>query len=53
METRGSEEEEKLMGRKVVGKAFMQAMGDALGQQEVFKTLQQDNYWYVACSALG
>ena len=30
---------------KVVGKAFMQVMGDVLGEQEVFTTLQEDNYW--------
>ena len=30
---------------KVVGKAFMQVMGDVLGEQEVFSSLQKDNYW--------
>jgi isopenicillin N synthase-like dioxygenase len=30
---------------KVVGKAFMRVMGDVLGEQELFATLQEDNYW--------
>jgi hypothetical protein len=32
---------------KVVGKAFMKVMGDVLGEQGVFASLQEDNYWYV------
>lgn len=39
---------------KIVGKAFMRVMGDALGEQEAFKALQQDNYWYVLlCTTYG
>jgi isopenicillin N synthase-like dioxygenase len=30
---------------KLVGKAFMRVMGDALGEQDLFTTLQEDNYW--------
>lgn len=30
---------------KVIGKAFMRVMGDALGEQEIFAELQKDNYW--------
>jgi hypothetical protein len=30
---------------KVIGKAFMRVMGDVLGEQELFATLQEDNYW--------
>jgi isopenicillin N synthase-like dioxygenase len=28
-----------------IGKAFMRAMSDALGHEEVFNMLQEDNYW--------
>jgi hypothetical protein len=31
--------------RKVVGKAFLNAMADALGHHDVFAELQQDPYW--------
>jgi hypothetical protein len=30
-----------------IGKAFMQMMGDVLGEPEIFKALQKDNYWCV------
>lgn len=30
---------------KVVGKAFMRVIGDVLGEQAIFSTLQEDNYW--------
>lgn len=36
---------ELIKGRKVIGKAFMRAMSDVLGATEVFKVLQEDNYW--------
>jgi len=32
---------------KVIGKAFMRVLGDVLGEQAFFSTLQQDNYWSV------
>lgn len=31
--------------RKVVGQAFMRAIADTLGHQEVFAELQRDPYW--------
>lgn len=30
---------------KIVGHAFMRAMSDALGHEDVFNELQKDNYW--------
>jgi hypothetical protein len=39
--------------RKEVGKAFMRAMSDALGNPPVFEELQKDNYWCVALTAIA
>ena len=38
---------------KKIGLAFMQAMSDAFGHEDVWRQLSEDNYWSVSCEPSG